>query len=109
MPEDLELAWFVHDVHTNTRMVSPFDPIRFLHAASARILFNASCTHSEPNRFSCDPLTPTHFTPIICSQISAIRTPGPAVAITYRYPLLIYQDLRVVQVHKVCDKCGCRI
>lgn len=67
VPGDLDLAWFVHDVHINTRKVIPF-PNHFLHATSAIILFNASCTHPESNRFSSDPLTPTHLTPMLCSQ-----------------------------------------
>lgn len=73
VPGDLELAWFVRCTYEH-RDVFPFDPNHFLHATSAMILLNASCTHLPPNRFSCDPLTPTHFTPILCSKISVIRT-----------------------------------
>lgn len=56
---------------------APSDPHPFLYTTSAMIPFNASCTHSESNRFSCAPFTPTHFTPMLCSKISVIQMHDP--------------------------------
>ena len=60
-------------MHKQRPISVPSDPNPFRYTASASIPSNASFTHSESNRFSCLPFTPTHFTPMPCFKISVVE------------------------------------